>query len=50
MAMQIDLNKVQDLWNCGCIDKEILDSLEGNFSLEDIKQAREEIGVYENRK
>ena len=46
--MKIDLNRIQDLWNCGHTDKEILEALNGNFTLKQIKQAREKLGLYEN--
>ena len=45
-----DLDKIQDLWNCGYTDEEILNSIKGRFSLKDIKKAREKLGLYENLK
>lgn len=50
MTKKTDLNKIQDLWNCGYSDKQILDSLEGDLNLKDIKKAREELGLSKNRK
>ena len=50
MANQINIERVQDLWNCGCTDKKILDFFDGDFSLKEIKKAREELGLYENLK
>lgn len=50
MAVKINRDIVQDLWNCGDTDEEILEGITGDFSLKDIAEAREELGLYENRK
>ena len=49
MIKKKDLELIQNLWNCGYTDKEMLDLIKEDLSLEEIKEAREKLGLYKNK-
>ena len=48
MLKKKDLYLIQNLWNCGYTDLQILDLVGEDFTLEEIKKAREKLGLYRN--